>query len=33
MKENGTWYEDGQNYNFKKAVSKDIILGRMQFYI
>lgn len=33
MEENGSWYEDGQNYDFKKAVSKDIALGRMQFYI
>ena len=33
MKLNGTWYEDGHNYDFRKATSRDIVLGRYQFYV
>ena len=33
MKTNQTWYEDGHNYNFRKANSKNIALGRYQFYV
>jgi len=33
MAKNSAWYEDGHNYDFKKATSKDIALGRHQYYI
>jgi hypothetical protein len=33
MEANGTWFEDGQNYNFRKAESRDIALGRYQYYV
>jgi hypothetical protein len=33
MQTEGRWFEDGHNYNFRPATTKNIILGRYQFYI
>ena len=33
MKLNHIWYEDGHNYNFRRATHKKIALGRAPFYV
>jgi hypothetical protein len=33
MRTEHAWFEDGHNYGFRPATSRDIALGRMQFYV
>jgi hypothetical protein len=33
MRTEHAWFEDGHNYDFRPATSRDIALGRMQFYV
>lgn len=33
MRTKHAWFEDGHNYGFRPATSRDIALGRMQFYV
>jgi hypothetical protein len=33
MRTEHEWFEDGHNYDFRPASSRDIALGRMQFYV
>jgi hypothetical protein len=33
MQTEGTWFEDGHNYDFRPATTKNIALGRYQFYV
>jgi len=33
MRNGGAWFEDGHNYGFRRATSRQIALGRNQFYV
>lgn len=33
MKNQGLWFEDGHNYDFRPATNRNIALGRNQFYV